>query len=177
MEAKKSLKTNIYGQVILSSDRLKDLLLQGKNISHLNVIPDEDIELFKEFQSALIPDTIVFLGEPEEELSFDAFHQKCAEEWTFPAIFQQLDVKTWLHNKCVTQEEHDRVDEEYILYEERDLIMLLRLFIYLIDHMRQEKIVWGVGRGSSVSSYILYLIGVHRVNSLKYNLSISDFLR
>jgi len=34
-----------------------------------------------------------------------------------------------------------------------------------------------VGRGSSVSSYILYLIGIHRVDSLRYGFSISDYLK
>lgn len=177
METKKGLKTNSYGQVILSSDNLRDLLLQGRNISHLNVIHDEEIELFEKYQSLLIPDTITFLDAPAEDLTFDEYHEKCAKEWIFPTIYQQLDVKTWLHEKCKTQEEHDRVDEEYALYEERDLIMLLRLFIFLVDHMRKNNIVWGVGRGSSVSSYILFLIGVHRVDSLKYGLSASDFLR
>lgn len=177
MEPKKGVNVNKYGQVILSSEKLKELLLQGKSINHLNVDFDEDIQLFQKYQSSLIPDTITFLDAPEEELSFEEFHQKCADEWTFPKIYQQLDVKRWLHEKCKTQEEHDRVDEEYRLYEEKDLIMLLRLFIYIIDHLRERKMVWGVGRGSSVSSYILFLIGVHRVNSLKYGLSITDFLR
>jgi DNA polymerase III alpha subunit len=177
METKKSLTTNKYGQVILSSDNLIELLLQGKNISHLNVKFDDDIELFKQYQSSLIPTTVVFLDAPEELLTFNEFHQKCSEEWMFPEIFQQIDVKTWLHNKCKTQQEHERVDEEFILYEDRDLVMALRMFIFLVDYMRKNKIVWGVGRGSSVSSYILYLIGIHRVNSLKYELSISDFLR
>jgi DNA polymerase III alpha subunit len=43
--------------------------------------------------------------------------------------------------------------------------------------MRKNKIVWGVGRGSSVASYVLFLIGIHKVNSLKYNLDIKEFLK
>jgi DNA polymerase III alpha subunit len=82
-----------------------------------------------------------------------------------------------LLDKCKTQQEIDRVNDEYTLYEERDLIMLLRLFIFLVDYMRKNKFVWGVGRGSSVSSYILYLIGVHRVDSLKYGFDIRDYLK
>jgi len=177
METKKGIKTNSYGQAILSSENLRDLLLQGRHINHLNVVRDEEIELFEKFQSTLIPETITFLEAPAEDLSFDEFHLKCAKEWIFPAIYQQIDVKAWLHERCKTQVEHVRVDEEYVLYEERDLIMLLRLFIFLVEHMRKNNIVWGVGRGSSVSSYILFLIGVHRVDSLKYGLSASEFLR
>src|ERR1035437_1338879 len=167
----------MYGQAILSSDNLRELLLQGKNIGHLNVITDEEIELFEKYQSSLLSETIVFLDAPEEKLTFDEFHQKCADEWIFPVVYQQIDVRRFLLDKCKTQQEIDRVNEEYVLYEERDLIMLLRLFIFLVDYMRKNKFIWGVGRGSSVSSHILYLIGVHRVNSLKYQLEIKDYLK
>jgi DNA polymerase III alpha subunit len=95
----------------------------------------------------------------------------------FPDIYQQIDVLKWLLDKCKTQQEIDRVRVEYALYEERELIMLLRLFIYIISYLREKKFVWGVGRGSSVSSYILYLIGVHRVDSIKYGLEIKDYLK
>lgn len=171
------MKTNAYGQAILSSANLKELLLQGKNISHLNVIQDEEIELFQKYQEELLTDTITFLDDPDETLTFDEFHQKCADEWVIPIIYQHLDVKSWLLDKCKTQQEIDRVEEEYVLYEERNLIMLLRLFVFLIDYMRKNKFIWGVGRGSSVSSYILYLIGVHRVDSLKYQFDIKDYLK
>jgi len=177
MEAKESLKVNMYGQAILSSDNLRELLLQGKNISHLNVIFDEEIKLFQKYQSALLSETVTFLDAPEEVLTFDEFHQKCANEWIFPIVYQQIDVRSWLLDKCKTQQEIDRVNDEYGLYEERDLVMLLRLFIFLVDYMRKNKFVWGVGRGSSVSSYILYLIGVHRVDSLKYGFDIKDYLK
>jgi len=178
METQKSrMKINMYGQAILSSDHLRELLLQGKNISHLNVVADEEIELFEKYQHELLKDTIVFLGEPEEKLTYDEFHRECAEQWIFPKIYQHVDVKSWLLDKCKTKEEIDRVNEEYVLYEERDLIMLLRLFIYLIDYMRENNFIWGVGRGSAVSSFCLYLIGVHRVDSLKYGFDIRDYLK
>ena len=43
--------------------------------------------------------------------------------------------------------------------------------------MRKNNIVWGVGRGSSVASFVLFLIGVHKINSLYYDISIDEFLR
>jgi len=43
--------------------------------------------------------------------------------------------------------------------------------------MRENGIVWGVGRGASVASYVLYLIGVHRINSIQYGLDWREFLR
>jgi DNA polymerase III alpha subunit len=63
------------------------------------------------------------------------------------------------------------------LYDERHLEPVLQLMIFLVDTFRKNKIVWGVGRGSSVASYCLYLIGVHRINSLRYGLDIGEFLK
>ena len=63
------------------------------------------------------------------------------------------------------------------MFEERKMMNVLRFLIYLVDTMRKNKIVWGVGRGSSVASYVLFLIGIHKVNSLKYNLDIKEFLK
>ena len=70
-----------------------------------------------------------------------------------------------------------RVWEELDAFKERDMHNLLRYMIYLVDFMREHNIVWGVGRGSSVSSYVLYLIGIHKVDSIKYGLDINEFLR
>jgi DNA polymerase III alpha subunit len=176
---KDQLKINIYGQAILSSESLIEILLQGRNISHLNVIrSDEDIRLYEQYQSELLSgQTTTFLDSPPEELDFDSFHKERADEWIFPIEFQQIDVLDWCLNKCKTQEEQERVKQEFVMFQERDLIMILRLFIFLINYMRRKDFIWGVGRGSSVSSYILYLIGVHRVDSIKYGLDIKDYLK
>ena len=61
--------------------------------------------------------------------------------------------------------------------EARKLFPVLRIMIYIIETMRKNNLVWGIGRGSSVASYVLYLIGVHKVDSLKYNLDIKEFLK
>jgi len=171
------MKVNMYGQAILPSDALREILLQGKNIGHLNVIRDDDIQLYEKYQNLLLNQKTIFLDEPEEILSFDDFHLQKADEWVFPTEYQKIDVLPWLLNKCKTQAEIDRVNDEFLMYKDRDLIMLLRLFIFLVTYLREKKFIWGVGRGSSVSSYILYLIGIHRVNSLTYGLDIKDYLK
>ena len=63
------------------------------------------------------------------------------------------------------------------MYQERDMFDVLRYLKYLVDVMRDNKIIWGVGRGSSVASFVLYKLGVHRIDSLYYNLDIGEFLR
>jgi DNA polymerase III alpha subunit len=82
-----------------------------------------------------------------------------------------------LYGMCTTQEQKDRVELELELFIQHGMLDLLFYLKYLVDTMREHKIVWGVGRGSSVASYVLYLIGVHKVDSLKYKLDIHEFLK
>ena len=63
------------------------------------------------------------------------------------------------------------------MFQERGLFDLLRYLKYLVDVMRDNQVIWGVGRGSSVASYVLFLLGVHRVDSLYYDLDPAEFLR
>ena len=111
------------------------------------------------------------------DLSVDDFHSHNQKNWLMPDSYKNLDISKLLLDLCHTQEEKQRVAQELLLYQERDLIDLLRYMKYLVDTLNANKIVWGVGRGSSVSSYVLYLLGVHKINSLYYDLDIREFLR
>jgi DNA polymerase III alpha subunit len=57
------------------------------------------------------------------------------------------------------------------------LFDLLRYLKYLVDTLKSNNMIWGVGRGSSVASYVLYLLGVHKIDSMFYDLDITEFLR
>jgi len=80
-------------------------------------------------------------------------------------------------NLCDSDAELQRVGHELLLFQERNLFDLLRYLKYLTDIMTANKLIWGVGRGSSVASFVLYLLGVHRINSLHYELDPAEFLR
>lgn len=112
----------------------------------------------------------------EKDISIDEFDSLNQSNWYIPEFYKNIDVKEYVLNKCTSDEEILRVLDEYELFEKNSMIIQLKLMIYLVDIMRANNIVWGVGRGSSVSSYILYLIGVHKINSIKYELDIKDFL-
>ena len=94
-----------------------------------------------------------------------------------PEKYKQLDIAKYLLDLCRTDAELQRVGQELLLYQERNMFDLLRFLCYIVDTMRDKDIVWGVGRGSSVASYVLYLIGVHKIDSLYYDLDIAEFLR
>jgi DNA polymerase III alpha subunit len=78
---------------------------------------------------------------------------------------------------CTTEVQRRRVDEELELFIQHGMFDLLFYLKYLVDTMRENNIVWGVGRGSSVASYVLYLLGVHKIDSIKYELDIKEFLK
>jgi DNA polymerase III alpha subunit len=94
-----------------------------------------------------------------------------------PNEYKQLDIASHVLNLCKTDAELQRVGEELLLFQERDLFNLLRYLKYLVDVMTQNHVIWGVGRGSSVASYVLYLLEVHRINSMYYDLDPHEFLR
>jgi DNA polymerase III alpha subunit len=94
-----------------------------------------------------------------------------------PAEYKTYDIVDWLYCKCTNVEQKNRVTEELTAFAERDMILLLKWLKYFVDTCEKEGIVWGLGRGSSVASYVLYLIGVHSIDSIKYNLDWQEFLR
>jgi DNA polymerase III alpha subunit len=105
------------------------------------------------------------------------YHQEKSATWFIPDKYKELNVLEYLLQKVSTQEQIDRINYEYSLYLERKLIDVIVLMIYLVDLFRENNIVWGIGRGSSVSSYILFIIGINRIDPLKYDLDIKEFLK
>jgi DNA polymerase-3 subunit alpha len=94
-----------------------------------------------------------------------------------PEFYKKLDIEKFVLDQCQTAEETQRVNDELMLYKSRNLIPVLQYIKYVVDTMRENSIVWGVGRGSSLSSFILFLIGINKVNPITHNLDIHEFLR
>ena len=94
-----------------------------------------------------------------------------------PQQYKDMDIAQFVLEQCQDDSELQRAGMELLLFQERDMFDLLKYLKYLVDTMRENNIVWGVGRGSSVSSFVLYLIGIHKINSLYYDLSIEEFLK
>ena len=97
--------------------------------------------------------------------------------WHMPQKYYDIDVLQWLLDKCQNNEEKTRVIAEYELFEKKQFVKVLQFLIYFIDTLRANNVVWGVGRGSSVASFCLFLIGVHKINPLQYDLDYTEFLR
>jgi DNA polymerase III alpha subunit len=121
-----------------------------------------------------LPELKQYIPLDVDQKTFDGALQS---EWFMPDEYKILLVGDYIQTLCITSEERARVQEELEAYNERGMYPLLQYMIYLVDFMRENNIVWGVGRGSSVASYVLYLIGVHRIDSIQYDLDWTEFLR
>lgn len=131
-----------------------------------------------------IQQSIPYFSDVSEDSIQDIDQQK-QSRWLMPEPYQTLDVWQYLANKISEHSQQelfdperlDRMLKEMNMFEQRGLIPLLRYLIYLVETMRENRVLWGVGRGSSTASYVLYLIGVHRIDSFRYNLDIHEFLK
>jgi DNA polymerase III alpha subunit len=113
----------------------------------------------------------------DPKVSIDEFDEMNQSNWHMPVEYKNMDIAKWVLDQCKTEAELQRAGDELLKFHERGMFVLLQYLKYLVDTMRNNNIVWGVGRGSSVASYVLYLIGIHRINSLYYDLSIDEFLK
>ena len=69
----------------------------------------------------------------------------------------------------------DRIFLELGEIERRGLTELFKTIIFVLKRFKEENVIWGVGRGSSCASYILYILGLHSVDCLKYDIPLTEF--
>jgi Bacterial DNA polymerase III alpha NTPase domain len=164
-----------YGQVYTDSNELCNLLYRN---------PKLDISLFQVTDSleynrsvAELHAELDLLGSYRNiDISIEEFDATLQKNWHMPKEYKDLDIAAYVLGLCREDHELQRVGQELLLYQERELFDLLRYLKYLVDTLRKNNIVWGVGRGSSVASYVLFLLGIHKIDRY-YNLNIDEFLK
>lgn len=172
------MKTDKFGQMIFSEDDVVNLYLQGHNIDVLeHLLVDHTVDL--ETAAHILENVPAFVRYDElaQQQTLQEWDHRCQATWYMPEKYKQLDIAEHVLSLCSTDAELQRCGQELMLFQERNLFDLLRYLVYLVDVMRENRLIWGVGRGSSVASYVLYKLGVHRINSLYYELNPAEFLR
>ena len=168
------MRVDKYGQQIYSESDICDLLLSDPERTMRHMVVDKDIPLFDIIDTTNVPKFITYT---DPSISVTEFDNSLQDNWKIPEAYKDFDIAQYVLDLCQTDEELQRVGQELLMFQEREMFPLLVYIKYLVDTMRENNIVWGVGRGSSVSSFVLYLIGIHRINSLYYDLSIDEFLK
>ncbi len=150
------------------------LYLQDPNRTIKRALVENEIKFDEVLQLENAPDLIQY---NKLDMTVEQFDNKMQSNWLMPEQYKTMDIAQYVLNQCQGEAELQRAGEELLLFQERDMFVLLRYLKYLVDTMRENNIVWGVGRGSSVASFVLFLLGIHRINSLYYDLSIDEFLK
>jgi DNA polymerase III alpha subunit len=163
-----------FGQQVYTEQDLCDFFLRNPDRRLDKVLVSSIVDFDPNLYLEYIPNIISY---QLENLSIDEFDNKSQSNWFIPEEYKQMDIAQYVLDQCKNDVELQRAGTELLMYQERDMFILLKYLKYLVDTMRKNNIVWGVGRGSSVASFVLFLLGVHRINSLYYDLSIEEFLK
>ena len=162
-----------YNNPIFNEQDLFNALYKGQMLSpNLIVEFTPEVEQLEKVSGLRFIDPVA----NDPGCSVEEFDSAMQQDWFMPESYKTMDIIEWLMTKC-PEENKLRVAEELEAYAERNMLDLLRWLKYFVDTCTKENILWGLGRGSSVASYVLYIIGVHNIDSVKYNLDWQEFLR
>ena len=162
---------NKFGELIFDESDVVDLLMNNGSVPDGLIVNDISVD---KNQLDHMP---VFNSSTRQSVSVEEFDDYNQNNWFMPDDYKKLDIAEYVLSLCTTEEQLQRVGKELLLYQQKNLFNLLRYLKYLVDTMKQNNVIWGVGRGSSVASYVLFLLEVHRVDSIYYDLDPEEFLR
>lgn len=169
------MKTDSFGQHIYNENDICELYLANPESLNLKrTLIDTKISFDNILDLNETPELILY---QEPNLSVEEFDNLSQSNYHMPKEYLEMDIAKYVLEQCKNDDELQRAGQELLLFQERNMFILLKYLKYLVDIMRKNNIVYGVGRGSSVASFVLYLIGIHRINSLYYDLDIKEFLK
>lgn len=171
------MKQNNYGELVFSEKDVCDLLMQGQSPDDLTGMIIEENLRFDNIPESILENIPKFSIDKPRTITEKEFHVQQQSNWHMPDDYKNMDIAAYILSLCNSEAELQRCGKELLLYQERDLFDLLKYLKYLVDVMQENQIIWGVGRGSSVASYVLYKLGVHRIDSMFYDLQPEEFLR
>jgi DNA polymerase III alpha subunit len=158
---------NNKGQMYIDDNEIVELMLANRQVK---ILPSNK-NSFQQFESTCKKYGL--------DVPFKLASDRSDIHWAMPTEYANLDVKEYINtlHTTLTSSQWTRIDEELKEFKQRNLLDLLRFLCYFVNTLRSNNIIYGVGRGSSIASYVLYLIGVHRIDSYKFNLDIKEFLK
>lgn len=170
------MKTELKDRVLwfdgtnqVDPELVPSLILSGVSLDKLKVTyANEDINLFN-----LISD--------ENISSVKSSNTEFDKTWTVPDVYLNLNFKEYVYAAFESRHLSNRdaylarIETELNQIESRQLETFFKTVIYILDTFKKQNIVWGVGRGSSCACLILFLIGLHSVDPVKYGIDITEF--
>lgn len=169
------MRLDKYSNPIFNETDLFEALYKGYQFSVEDTMLVERTDAVKQLEQQI---GFKFLDPYETHFEISDYDAACQSNWHMPDEYKTLDIKQWVREQSPPWDpQSTRVEEELAEFESRNMLDLLRWLKYFVDTSTNSGVLWGVGRGSSVASYVLYLIGVHSIDPIKYNLDWREFLR
>lgn len=153
------------GTCQVKPEQVAQLFLSGLTPDKICVTRiSDDIELFNSLSDIII-------GATKNNISDLNF------SWNVPKKYLDLDLENFILQKVQTLDSAYavRAAEELEEIKKRKLDNLFKTLIYVLDVLRESNTLWGVGRGSACASLVLYLIGLHCVDPIKFHISMEEF--
>lgn len=168
------MRTDKYSNPVFNEQDLFDALYRGHQFTVSDtMLVEERSQSIREIENQI---GFKFIEPYETHFQITEYDKSCQRIWNMPGDYCPNLVEI-LYGMCSTEEQTNRVSEELEAFIQHNMMDLLYYLKYLVDTLRANNVIWGVGRGSSVASYVLYLIGIHKIDSIKYNLDWREFLR
>lgn len=179
-----SLKTILHdrelrfdGVSLISPNKVVDYLMLGIHPSKFRVSEiTAELELFN--KQVPISDTIK--TDEQDSVSLDM-------HWQLNPEYLNIDLDEYIgscfENMLVNSDYTDdeisiainRIADELQEIRQRGMVEFIQTVIFILDELRRNSIVWGVGRGSSCASYVLFLLGLHVIDCVKMDISMDEF--
>ncbi len=162
------------GEVILSYEALLRRARGGESLDGLLTHPHPDVDLYG-----------LRSGRPLEVWRDQGDLEGPSPStfgWNIPEEFQTLDVEElaveMLVERGLTQDPYpERLAAELEQMRARDMFPFIRCLLYVVQTFRDNKVVWGVGRGSSCASLVLFVLGINKVDPVRYDIPMEEFLK
>lgn len=166
------MRLDKFSNPVFNDQDIFDALYKGQKLSpDMFVDPSNDVKHLETLQ-----EKDFWIPLDNYDIPIEEYDTAMQSDWNMPDEYKLMDIEGYLVQNS-SKEHYQRLNEELTAFKERNMLDLLRWLKYFVDTCNKENVVWGVGRGSSVASYVLYIIGVHNIDPIKYNLDWREFLR
>jgi len=159
------------GEVVFTYNGLLQLARDGRDFHNYLVEFNEYTSVYNRFGTNKLKEFTE--TDVDAEFTYD---------WNTPEPFASDDIES----KCAIRLSELKLDNEIYInrlsfelieIEKRHMTDLIRHLLYMINHFITNDVVWGVGRGSSCASLVLFLLGINKIDPIKYDIPVSEFLR
>lgn len=164
------------GSTVAKHNLLMSLVTSGQSIDDVPFVPHPDIALYHHLNGTAKTSMEWKQSERMDGPPISSYY------WITPEPYKSMNIAEYCGERLDqlgldTQMYQHRLMEELNRVEDRRMGHFLRCLVWVTDTMRTNQVLWGLGRGSSCASLILFLLGVNKVDPVKYDIPMEEFYK